>query len=535
MTGAEKLGLVVAVIVLLSPRRSSAMPAAPSSEPTSPHAWARPILARAYRAVFPGREASRAELQFLAAWAWVESRYGRAGGLKGSHNWGSVLCGPADPAEHCFPFVDHFSDGSVTHVRARKYADDDDGAADLVRQCMVVRPRSGVAIREGLMLYRPAVALRRERYYGGLCPVTSSRMRAQGKSSDEIRRSPDCAREATTGRALAVWAAVKEIAAALFEPVAWQLGSYDDGVAWWQKAPSSTPGNWGLGPSLRQSEVTDEMTAWAKDVRRSALPLNAITGPRTFTAKDGRPMDVLAHVEMHPPTLAVPYPHRGVGLYHTPGTTMPTTPPPATPAPSSEQVYRSTVAMVHPSGFVALSGGVEITRLPLIDDAGLFARLGAADAARMLAAQGMRLPTAAELMQLHALAMFIEPVTLPTAAQLQAAGVPKPWQDSQGRDTPQMAAYRGAHMSSREWAELHDARVMELLKAAAWDGQPVANAGKHWTNDGGILGWWLKAGGQIQGLSYFHEPNQKPHLPPLGNHTDYGTTIHAARKAGTPV
>lgn len=536
MTDAERIALVVAAAIMLAPGRSSAMPTepAPSSAAPLPHAWARPILARAYHAVF-GREATRAELQFLAAWSWVESRYGRAGGLKGSHNWGSVLCGPADPAERCFAFEDRFSDGTIIHVRARKYADDDEGAADLVRQAMVVRPRSGAAIREGVAVYRPAVALRRERYYGGTCPITTAHLRAVGKTSEEIRRSPDCAREATTGRALAVWQAIEEIARDNKEPVAWQLGSYEDGVAWYEghkAAPSS--GGWGLGPSLRQSDVTAEMSAWATDVRRSDLPIGAITGPRTFIGKDGQPMDVLAHVETHPPTPTVPHPHRGVGLYHTPGT-MPATPPPATPAPSSGTVYRSTAALVHPAGFVDLPGGMEITRLAMLDDLGLFARLGAADAAKMLAAQGMRLPTALELVQLRNMALFIPPVTLPTDAMVEAAGVPKPWRDAQGRDTPQMALYRGSHMASRAWAELHDGRVAELLRAAAWTGQPVANDGKHWTHDGGILGWWFAQGGQWQGLSHKHEPGEVPHVPPLGSHTDYGTTIHAVRKKGTPV
>ncbi len=285
------------------------------------------------------------------------------------------------------------------------------------------------------------------------------------------------------------------------------------------------------GVSLLESEVTDEMTAWAFEVKASALPIGATTGPRTFLGKDGRTVDVIARVETHPASAKVPYPHRGVGLYHVPGVKPAGGGKPTVPGATPE-IYRSQSIALHPAGWVALPSGVEITRMPLVDENGLFARLGASTAAELLAAMHLRLPTAAEYLALHALAstLYIEPVTLPTAAMLIAAGVPKPWTNPQtGQDSPQLAAYRAANMSTRAWCELHDATVQSRLEVAHWSGQPVANAGKHWTNDGGIIGWWLKGGGQIQGLSYFHEPGNKPHVPPLGTHADYATTIHAVR------
>jgi hypothetical protein len=298
-------------------------------------------------------------------------------------------------------------------------------------------------------------------------------------------------------------------------------------------APSTPqpPGGPVPGLSLRQAEVTDEMTVWALDVLHGPLPIGATTGPRRFTGKDGGvPVDVIARVEQHPASSAVPHPHRGVGLYHAPGVLPAGGGKPTVPA-STADAYRSQRLVLPAVGFVALPSGVEITRVPLEDENGLYARVGAATGAELLAAMGLRLPTAAEYLALHALSstLHIEPVTLPTSAMLEADGVPKPWQDGQGNDTPQMASYRAAHMSTRAWCEQHDATVNAHLAAAGWSTQPVDNIGKHWCADGAILGWWLKGGGQIQGLSYFHEPGAKPHVPPQGMHTDYATTIHAVR------
>ena len=190
------------------------------------------------------------------------------------------------------------------------------------------------------------------------------------------------------------------------------------------------------------------------------------------------------------------------------------------------EIYDSPSCGIHPAGWVKLASGASITRMPLWDaGASLFCRWGAAEAAQKLAAWGMRLPTWQEYEELHSVALFIEPVTLPTAAMLKAAGIAV---SNQGA----VNAYRDANMSSRAWCAIHDAAVFKELAAALWNGHPVANAGKHWCADGAIYGWWQKNGAVIQPLSYFHEPGRVAHVPPLGMQRDYATTCHAVAAAG---
>jgi hypothetical protein len=178
---------------------------------------------------------------------------------------------------------------------------------------------------------------------------------------------------------------------------------------------------------------------------------------------------------------------------------------------------------IHPSGWVELPSGTKLTKLPIFDrDSELFARLGHGPAGKWLADQEMRLPTVAEYEQLHALALHIEPVTLPTGKMLVAAGVPKPWVDD-GADTPAMACYRAENIRSLEWCQLHDTEVWARLAEAGWSVSPVANAGKHWCDGGVIFGWWRTGKPMIQTPSSFHrgEPT----------YTDYATTFHAALNA----
>ena len=181
-------------------------------------------------------------------------------------------------------------------------------------------------------------------------------------------------------------------------------------------------------------------------------------------------------------------------------------------------VYRTApeLVAVHDSGWIRLPSGVEVTRLPLVevDCPERFARIGAGAARQWCAAHGARLPTAAELDELHASALYIEPYTLPTVAMIHAAGIGL-------ADTALIDRFRTTHMSGEPWARLHDAQVWLRLHAAEWTDQAVANAGKHWCA-GGIYGWWRADGSMIQPLYAGHGDD----------HTDYATTTHAARAAG---
>lgn len=200
------------------------------------------------------------------------------------------------------------------------------------------------------------------------------------------------------------------------------------------------------------------------------------------------------------------------------------------------EVYDSKTGAIHPAGFLGISTGY-ITKMPVWEGAasGLFCHWGAAEGAQRLAAWGMRLPTWQEYLELYKAALFIAPVTLPTVAMLRAAGVPASNQAA-------IDTWRDNNMSSRAWCEIHDRAVFALLSNAGWNGQPVANAGKHWCNDGAIYGWWLhppgKGSDMIQPhgappVGYFHEPGRVPHVPPLGQQHDYASTCHAWAPAPT--
>ena len=189
-------------------------------------------------------------------------------------------------------------------------------------------------------------------------------------------------------------------------------------------------------------------------------------------------------------------------------------------------VYRSPLSSlcVHRSGWCELPSGAAITKLPIWDsDADLFARLGPGPMSRWLTERSWRLPTVAELDELQALALHIEPVVLPTAQMLIDAQLPKPWVDAEGRDSLALAAYRGAHMSSRAWCELHDAEVLRRLTQAGWVDSPVANAGKHWAVAHTLYGWWRVGQRMIQ--------------PPYSGHglehTDYASTSHVVQLSGS--
>ena len=175
---------------------------------------------------------------------------------------------------------------------------------------------------------------------------------------------------------------------------------------------------------------------------------------------------------------------------------------------------------IHDAGLVELEDGTQITRLPFWDTAtAMFARLGHGPAEHMLGERGMRLPAVHDYEALHAIALHIDPYTLPSASMLRRDSVPQPWQNLDGSDSPAMAGYRASNMRSEHWCRQHDMEVFSRLDAAGWDGEPVANAGKHWANSGLIFGWWYELGGMIQTPSRFHASDP--------TYTDYATNFHA--------
>jgi hypothetical protein len=183
-------------------------------------------------------------------------------------------------------------------------------------------------------------------------------------------------------------------------------------------------------------------------------------------------------------------------------------------------------------GWVRLPSGVEITRLPLWDDEHqLFARLGWQAADEWLRAQGYRLPTVAELDELHAAALHIEPYPLPTREMCAAQGLPYDW------TAPGYTVWQTASMRSHAWCAEHDEVVIEryanLPRPALERPGPhsvgevwpaCANIGKHWAAPAGtIYGWWRADGTRIQNPSQFHAGDS--------TYTDYATTVHAVRDA----
>jgi len=165
------------------------------------------------------------------------------------------------------------------------------------------------------------------------------------------------------------------------------------------------------------------------------------------------------------------------------------------------------------SGFCTLPSGAEVSELPLYDAKNeLFARLSLAEARQWCEANGYRLPTVAELRELHNASLYIAPVTLPTAAMVTAAGLPL--------TTAAINKFRNENMASKAWARIHDDTVDRELEKAGYDGsEPVANVGKCWTQDGYLFGWKKLDG------SYIQNPYSGHGL----HHHDYASTTYVAR------
>ncbi|MEE9395206.1 MAG: N-acetylmuramoyl-L-alanine amidase [Planctomycetota bacterium] len=169
---------------------------------------------------------------------------------------------------------------------------------------------------------------------------------------------------------------------------------------------------------------------------------------------------------------------------------------------------------LHDSGWVRLPSGVEISKMAAWDTVEqLFARRGWRGAQEWAEARGYRLPTVSEHRELHRIALYISPFTMPTVDMIHAAGI-------NPANTSAVNDYRNANMSSRAWCAIHDGAVLDLLVTKGHIDEPVFNDGKHWAAEGYIFGWALAHGQMIQGPSLAHLTHE---------HTDYGTTFHVVR------
>lgn len=173
-------------------------------------------------------------------------------------------------------------------------------------------------------------------------------------------------------------------------------------------------------------------------------------------------------------------------------------------------------AEAHASGWAPLPGGLEVTRLPLVDarypGGRLFARLTYRDALTAAHRHGATLPTATQMDQLHLASIVLPPHPLPA----------------------------GAQMTSLEWSERHDAAIWPAL--STWDKDaPVAGVGKHWIAGAPpgrayLMGWWAtdvsRYGSSRKGPGWVQQPSQPGSPGPHDDsHHDYGTTTLLVRPA----
>lgn len=208
---------------------------------------AAPIIKQAVRDAL-GREGTAAERQYVQSVARYESAYGNGwddrknggpGACIGSNNWGSVQCSTTSPAPGCCPHVDSQPSGKQYMGYYKIYSTPLAGATDVARHVLIVRPRTRAALEERRpTVFRASFAMRREHYYGGFCTQATNRYGAA--VADDSFPHPDasagtraCEKEAVTAHAKKVWSVLQGIAQDTGEPVALELGTFDDAYSWW--------------------------------------------------------------------------------------------------------------------------------------------------------------------------------------------------------------------------------------------------------------------------------------------------------------
>lgn len=226
-----------------------AKPVSVSAGEAALHRSMRPVIVAAFEQA-TGRKPTLAELQYVSAVAWLETRDGTGwpANMAGAHNWGAVQCDTKkEGPETCIPHKDHDSGGGEFAVGFKRYASDVDGAADVVKHVIRIRPRTAAALAEkNPSAYRASYAMRREHYYGGICATA---MKTKGVSQQQAARSfskPDeseatkaCAEDTIGQHANIVMRNAQAIAQTLGEPVALRLGTYADADNWWRNGAAA--------------------------------------------------------------------------------------------------------------------------------------------------------------------------------------------------------------------------------------------------------------------------------------------------------
>lgn len=207
------------------------------------HKGARPIIEQAFKDVM-GRAPTAFEAQYAQAVGFAESSYGKGwqDAMKACFNWGAVQC-PANnqTGPGCVPYQDSHSSGEKYAVSFRCYANDLEGAKDLIKHVFKNRPvtASILASKDGTT-FRTSYAMRREAYYGGFCPkATTQYGEAAAKASfghpDRDAGTRACMAEAVGLHAQRVQGLMREIAWANGDKLVFPLGTFNDADEWYLK------------------------------------------------------------------------------------------------------------------------------------------------------------------------------------------------------------------------------------------------------------------------------------------------------------
>lgn len=218
-------------------------PVSVSPQEAALHKAMRPIILDAFR--LAGQTATPAAIQYMSAVAWLETRDGTGWppNMAQAHNWGAVQCDTKkEGPETCIPHKDHTSGGDEFSVGFRRYPSDVEGAADVVKHIFKHRPRTAAALAEANpSIYRASYAMRREKYYGGICTTPMKDGRTTKQEANDSFAHPDatpgtraCAEDNVGQHARIVLRNAKAVAQTLGEPLALRLGTYADADSWWR-------------------------------------------------------------------------------------------------------------------------------------------------------------------------------------------------------------------------------------------------------------------------------------------------------------
>lgn len=246
-----------------APASSSLNPSfAPENVSMSPgeranHQWARPIVKQALSELL-GETPSLAALQYGQSIGHLESSYGKGwnsipkgrdhiqhdlSGARASNNWGAVHATGSQPG---FAWSDTDSKGDPYAQRFRSYATPSEGAKDKLKHTFVARKAVADAVSgKGASVWRASLAMRRTVYYSSWCPKAVARYgKDVGKVSAQKNPATEgelaCEREAAELHAKKAYNSILKIAAALGEPVALPLGTYEDARQWYDARKVST-------------------------------------------------------------------------------------------------------------------------------------------------------------------------------------------------------------------------------------------------------------------------------------------------------